>query len=176
MKYPITPCPKPKAKRDISAESRTRMGGHTRFQPKHGMKDTPEYRAWFDMRQRCSNPSRKAYKTHGARGIRVCPEWQESFEAFFADMGPRPDGFSLDRIDNDGNYEPQNCRWADTKTQQRNKRTNVVVEYRGQTYTLAELAESVGMLRDTLSKRLMRGMTVEEAIESEIRHRTRKQA
>jgi len=96
--------------------------------------------------------------------------------AFYQDMGPRPDGFSLDRIDNNGNYTPGNCRWTDRKTQQRNKNNNRVVSYCGQNYTLAELAESIGMLRDTLEKRIDRGLSVEEAVNSEIRHRSRKQA
>jgi len=162
--------------RNIPQESRDRMGGATRFKPKHGMRNTPEYRAWYDMRQRCKNPKVKSFKSHGARGISVCEAWDNDFMAFYQDMGPRPDGFSLDRIDNNGNYTPGNCRWTDRKTQQRNKNNNRVVSYCGQNYTLAELAESIGMLRDTLEKRIDRGLSVEEAVNSEIRHRSRKQA
>lgn len=82
---------------------------------------TPEYRAWQDMLQRCNNPKSQSYKDYGARGVSVCERWL-AFDSFIEDMGPRPDGRSLDRINNDGNYEPSNCRWADLTTQNRNTR------------------------------------------------------
>lgn len=90
---------------------------------RHGMTGTPEYNAWLKMRKRCGNPKDKAYRNYGARGIHVCPEWQRSFEAFFAHVGPKPSpDLSIDRIDNDRGYEPGNVRWADTSTQNRNRR------------------------------------------------------
>lgn len=94
----------------------------TLFTASHGMTKTPEYRAWASMRQRCANPKSARYDNYGGRGISVCDRWQ-SFEAFFADMGPRPTSeHSIDRIDNDGNYEPGNCHWATRSEQQQNKR------------------------------------------------------
>jgi len=85
-------------------------------------KFSPEYHSWASMIQRCTNENRVAWEYYGGRGIRVCDAWLRSFEVFFADMGPRPLGTSLDRINGDGNYEPNNCRWATKEEQSKNRR------------------------------------------------------
>jgi hypothetical protein len=97
---------------------------------KHGKTGSPEYHAWSAMIQRCTNPKTKQYKDYGGRGIRVCQKWKCSFESFYADMGPRPSkAHSIDRKDNDGNYEPGNCRWATEREQKMNTRQNVRYKY-----------------------------------------------
>lgn len=90
-----------------------------------GRSTTPEYNSWAAMKQRCLNPAATGYERWGGRGIRVCDRWLDSFEAFLEDMGPRPKGHTLDRIDNDGDYEPKNCRWATPIQQQRHNRREV---------------------------------------------------
>jgi hypothetical protein len=88
----------------------------------HGMSYSPEYAIWSSMRDRCRNKQNAHYKYYGGRGISVCERWAENFEAFYQDMGPRPQSLTLDRINNDGNYEPGNCRWATRSQQSANRR------------------------------------------------------
>lgn len=100
---------------------------------KHGLVKTPEYISWRGMKARCYSKNGKSYASYGGRGITICDEWRNSFMAFLNDMGKRPEGATLDRIDNDGNYEPNNCRWA-TQTQQSINtriRSNNTSGYRG---------------------------------------------
>lgn len=110
----------------------------------HGLHHSPEYAVWAAMLQRCNNPKSKSYKDYGGRGIKVCERWQ-SFENFYADMGPRPDGRSIDRINNDGSYEPENCRWATRVEQQNNRSANIVVTYGGQEMTIAQVSRASGV-------------------------------
>jgi hypothetical protein len=113
-----------------------------RAKEKHGQYGTPEYRIWTAMIQRCHNPHNAGYPNYGGRGISVCLAWRNSFMAFISDMGPRPDpSLSLDRIDNDGHYGPDNCRWATLQEQRANRRPDPTSCRNGHPYT----AESVGV-------------------------------
>ena len=109
----------------------------------HGKSRTPIYEAWFNMIRRCENESHKSFKHYGARGIKVCDAWH-SFEAFYADMGDRPsDVHTIDRKDNDGNYEPSNCRWATQSEQARNRRNSRFLTIFGETKTVIAWSEDV---------------------------------
>lgn len=129
----------------------------------HGLAGTPEYNTWQSMHRRCQDSERLEYQYYGARGIKVCDRWS-SIEAFIEDMGPRPAGYTLDRIDPTGNYEPSNCRWADNDTQQNNKRASRRLTIGGRTQSLTQWAREVGISDQGLAARLHRGMTPEQAI------------
>jgi hypothetical protein len=112
------------------------------------MKNTSEYRSWQAMIQRCTNQNATGYERYGGRGIVICDRWLNSFEAFYEDMGSKPGpDYSIERRENDGNYEKNNCYWATRVTQQNNRRINVRYEYKRQQYTstqLTKLAEAIG--------------------------------
>lgn len=131
----------------------------------HGMYKTGEYRCWQHMLARCRNKKNKSYARYGGRGIVVCPEWVNSFEAFFLHMGPRPSPrHSIDRFpDQNGNYEPSNCRWATPKEQQNNMRSNWMISYQDKTLSVTEWSRILGMKIGTLRRRLGSGWSVEEA-------------
>lgn len=133
---------------------------------RHGMSDSPERRVWHNMIQRCLNAKTKSYKDYGGRGIRVCGRWLEAFSNFFADMGPRPSPqHTLERKDNDKDYEPGNCCWATRVEQSRNNRRNVRLEFNGQTKVLTDWAKENGLTVTVLWKRLFKlGWTVEQAL------------
>lgn len=111
----------------------------------HGMSDRPEYRIWLSMIQRCHNPKSQKYQSYGARGITVCPEWRASFEAFYSDMGSRPsNSHSIERKDNSLGYSSSNCIWATRTEQQRNIRTNRLIEFKGEVRCAADWAQIAG--------------------------------
>ncbi len=111
-----------------------------RLKQKARLSANPAYNSFQKMKSRCWNPADPGYKNYGGRGITICPRWYE-FDNFFADMGPKPRGLFLDRIDNNGNYEPGNCRWATRKQQNRNRRNNFILTIRGVTGCLSALCE-----------------------------------
>ena len=137
----------------------------------HGDSGHPLWGLWRCMIQRCSNPKWWSYSWYGGRGIKVCERWQgvEGFRAFVADMGPRPAGTSLDRIDGDGHYEPGNVRWATRAEQARNRTQNVHLTHDGRTQTMCEWAAEVGVSIKTLHQRVKAGWDHTRAITTPVR-------
>ena len=124
----------------------------------------PEYRAWAKMRARCNDPNDKQYCDYGGRGITVCERWQHSFENFIADMGDKPEGLALDRENNSLGYSPDNCRWTTNSRNNRNKRSNRILTFNGESLCCADWAERVGLTKKVLWYRLNAGWSVEKAL------------
>lgn len=126
---------------------------------KHGMRNSRLYRIWSKMKERCCNHNISGYKDYGGRGITVCEEWKNDFQAFYdwAMSNGYDDNLTIDRIDNNGNYEPLNCRWVGIEIQARNKRNNVYVEYNGEIITLTEASKLSGISLGTLHLRYSKG-------------------
>ena len=122
------------------------------------------YRIWAAMKQRCDNQKNPAYANYGGRGISVCERWSESFEDWKDDMGPRPAGLTLERIDNDCDYEPGNCKWASRKDQARNRRTTRLLTLDGRTMPALDWAREFGVDPATMAQRLQRGWTLRKAL------------
>ena len=120
----------------------------------HGMSHTSTYNSWKAMKKRCNNPNGIDYKYYGGRGIKVCSRWKKSFINFLADMGEKPGDLTLERIDNNGDYCPENCNWATRKEQNRDQRTNRMITYGGATKCLTDWAKHLKIERTTVAYRL----------------------
>ncbi len=129
----------------------------------HGMTNAPEYKVWEAMRRRCLKISDPSYERYGGRGIEVCVAWL-SFESFYADMGHRPDGGTLERIDNDRGYSSENCRWATRLEQSNNRRSNRWLTVNGERKTITEWSRGLGASDGTVAARVKRGWRVEDAV------------
>lgn len=126
---------------------------------------SPEYRSWMHMKTRCLNPRHIAYHRYGGRGIKICKRWLEGFENFLADLGPRPSSkHTLDRIDNDGDYEPSNVRWGTLAEQNNNRSDNRLISFQGKTQTLAEWSRALGVNKSALGNRLRAGWSIERTL------------
>jgi hypothetical protein len=171
---------KGKSKRCKSCGTAKRWGGTTKDQrlfavgtmvaasraanTTHGLTSSPEHRIWIDMRRRCHRPQRPDYHRYGGRGIVVCDRWRNDFAAFYADMGPRPEGHTLERKDNDGPYSPDNCKWVPRHEQDHNRRTSHFVVIDGVRMTSSAAAASAGLSPSLVLDRLKRGWSSSELL------------
>lgn len=134
---------------------------------RHGLSKTPEYFVWHSVKTRCYDPNHIKFEHYGGRGVRVCERWlcKTGFENFIADMGPRPAGkYVIDRVDTNGDYCPENCKWNTRRESDRNKRNNRRIVYQGRDILIIDLADELGMSRGLLLYRLKSKWSLEEAI------------
>lgn len=144
--------------------------GHSCHAVEPGTVEAKCYYTWQAMKRRCLNPSDKRFQDYGGRGIQVCERWRESYQAFLADMGLPPSlKHQIDRRDNDGHYEPGNCAWVGREDNARNKRNNRMIAAFGKTQALVEWAAETGVRRETIARRLDRGMLPEDALSPKLR-------
>lgn len=132
----------------------------------HGKRNTRLYCIWVSMKQRCYNKNNKDFVKYGSRGIKICDEWLNDFMSFYnwSMENSYKEDLTIDRINNNRNYEPSNCRWTTIKKQSNNRRTNRFITYKGETKSLTELAEEYNINASTFSDRLERGWTLEQAL------------
>lgn len=137
----------------------------------HGETKTRLYRIWRNMKWRCNNPKCDKYERYGGRGIKLCAEWNNSYEQFrdWSLVNGYSDSLTIDRIDNDGNYEPSNCRWADYQTQENNSRNCHYLEYAGMRKSISDWAREVGLPMATLNRRINQGHSVEVSLFAPLR-------
>lgn len=136
----------------------------------HNRSDTSEYNIWNTMRARCNNPKSKKYKIYGARGIKVCDEWENSFENFYKDMGPRPGKeYSIHRINNSLGYSKENCKWATAKEQAEERNTTIYLTFNGVTKKLVEWSKELSISQKTLRGRLYKNWTHDKILSTPIR-------
>lgn len=135
--------------------------------PKHGHNrrgnQSLTYKSWRNMLRRCNDPKHGSYHNYGGRGIKVCEEWR-SFEVFLSDMGERPEGKTLDRIDGNKGYSKENCRWMDMREQANNRANNHLLTHNGETHTIAEWARILGVADGTIRARVHRGFSDADAL------------
>lgn len=125
-------------------------------------KKSAEYNAWCNMKARCTNPNNPQYKDYGGRGITFCPEWAV-FKQFLNDMGPKPEGLTLERVDNEKGYSPTNCEWRPMLENCNNRRTSKLVEFNGVVKSLADWARVAGITRGTMTFLMKQGWPLERA-------------
>jgi len=130
---------------------------------KNGMSNRRVYNVWWGMLERCEKPSAKGYSRYGARGIRVCDRWHD-FSAFYADMGDPPPNMTLDRVDNERGYFPENCKWSSHYEQARNKRSTVLLTFNNETMCVKDWARKLGFNQSTLSQRYRKGWSAEKIL------------
>jgi hypothetical protein len=129
----------------------------------HGMNNTPTYKTWEGMIQRCTNPKSKRFPVYGGRGISICDRWLK-FENFYEDMGLKPQKLTLDRIDNDGNYCKENCKWSTVKEQNNNTSRNHFITVNGIKKNITQWESALGVGRGTIYSRIKRGLSSEDAV------------
>lgn len=135
----------------------------------HGMTETVEYKTWCGIKRRCYNVNERSYSRYGGRGIRMSDSWRNSFESFFADMGPRPSAkHSIDRIDNDGPYSKENCRWTDAGQQAANRRDNLNLTMGDLTFSLSEWSRRTGIKAATIKYRIRSGWSIDRALSAPV--------
>lgn len=151
----------------------SKTGSNKHHNTKHGGcvgGESPEYSAWASMKKRCLNPKHKAYKNYGGRGIKVCARWLNSFEDFIKDMGNKPTSkHTLDRIDNNKDYTPENCKWSTYKEQNNNRRFCKVLEFEGGTGTLQQWSEFLNINKRTLQMRIAAGWGIAQSLTTKVR-------
>ena len=130
---------------------------------RHGKRKSPEYQAWANIKNRCNNPSHPLYKYYGGRGIKLSPLWND-FNNFYSDMGDRPKGRWIERVDNDAGYSPENCIWATPRTQSRNRRSNRYLEHGGKKLVITDWAELLNITSAGLNCALRRGKSLQDVI------------
>lgn len=136
----------------------------------HGRTESTEYEIWAGIKKRCLNPKAASYPNYGGRGVTVCDEWRDSFEAFLRDMGPRPSrNHTIERVNNDDGYSKANCVWATSIAQANNKRTTRWLTWNGHTRTMADWAREVGLPRHVIHGRIGLGWSVERALTTPVR-------
>lgn len=146
----------------------------TKNKTKHGLRYLPEYKTLMDMIARCYNPNNKHYHRYGGRGIRICQRWLNSKEDFIEDMGPKPTPkHSIDRIDVNGDYTPENCRWATSEEQNNNRRDNHHIEYNGETKTASQWGRVFNIHPTIITGRLKLGWSIDEALNTKVEKRNK---